>query len=125
MLSVFDVVDRMEELGPPGLPSAVIMELTYRCNLSCPHCYNADPGAQGYAKEISGAQFRAIQDQLPELGTFSVVYQGGEIFLHPEWRSILEHARGLGMYIGIKTNALPLTPGTSTFSRPGRRCSAP
>jgi MoaA/NifB/PqqE/SkfB family radical SAM enzyme len=85
-----------------GLPIKAQLDLTYRCNERCVHCYldHEDHG------EMSTAEIRGVLGQLADAGTFFLTISGGEIFMRPDLFEILEHARDLRFSIKLKTNAV-------------------
>lgn len=84
------------------LPFNVHLDLTYRCNERCVHCY-LDHDDHG---EMSTAEIRDVLNQLAHAGTLFLTISGGEIFLRSDLFEILECARDLHFDIGLKTNAL-------------------
>jgi MoaA/NifB/PqqE/SkfB family radical SAM enzyme len=97
------------------LPSALI-ELTYRCNQRCVHCFN--PGAAHApgekpcrdGDELSTAEVCRLLDELAEMGAFVLTFSGGEPSLRPDLIDILQHTRGLGFSFNVYTNGqLPET----------------
>ena len=96
----------MQEMGAKalrlGLPLGAQLDLTYRCNERCVHCY-LDHDDHG---EMSFAEIKDLLDQLAAAGVFFLTISGGEIFLRPDLWDILEHARRLMFSIKIKTNAI-------------------
>lgn len=57
------------------LPYWVYLELTYRCNLKCLHCYAVDDKTK---QELSKEESYAILDQLAEAKCFNLIFTGGE-----------------------------------------------
>ncbi len=96
----------MEEMGARalrlGIPLGAQLDLTYRCNERCVHCY-LDHDDHG---EMTFAEITDLLDQLAAAGVFFLTISGGEIFLRPDLFDILEHARGLMFSVKIKTNAI-------------------
>jgi radical SAM protein with 4Fe4S-binding SPASM domain len=96
----------MQEMGARalalGIPLGVQLDLTYRCNERCVHCY-LDHDDHG---EMTRAEITGLLDQLAEAGVFLLTISGGEIFLRPDLFDILEHARRLMFSVKIKTNAI-------------------
>ena len=96
----------MQEMGAKalrlGLPLGAQLDLTYRCNERCVHCY-LDHDDHG---EMTFAEITDLLDQLAGAGVFFLTISGGEIFLRPDLWDILEHARRLMFSIKIKTNAI-------------------
>jgi len=85
--------------GTRQLYSATI-ELTYRCNERCRHCFIVDERRP----ELTTEQFKSVLDDLAEMGTFNLVFTGGEIFIRKDAFEILEHAYSRGFLVDIFTN---------------------
>ena len=85
-----------------GVPIAVHMDVTYRCNERCVHCY-LDHDDHG---EMTTAEIKGALDQLAEAGVFFLTFSGGEVFMRRDFFEILEHARRLMFNVKIKTNAV-------------------
>jgi radical SAM protein with 4Fe4S-binding SPASM domain len=85
-----------------GIPLGVQVDLTYRCNERCVHCY-LDHDDHG---EMTLAEIIGLLDQLADAGVFFLTVSGGEIFLRPDLFDILAHARRLLFAVKIKTNAV-------------------
>jgi radical SAM protein with 4Fe4S-binding SPASM domain len=85
-----------------GIPLSVQLDLTYRCNEKCIHCYldHEDHG------ELTTAEVKALLDQLAEAGVFFLILSGGEIFLRRDLFELVEHARRLLFSVKLKTNAV-------------------
>jgi radical SAM protein with 4Fe4S-binding SPASM domain len=88
------------------LPFSVHLDLTYRCNERCVHCYLDH---QDYG-EMSTAEMKNVLDQLAAAGTLFLTLSGGEIFLRQDFFELLEYARNLHFDVSLKTNALLITP---------------
>jgi len=84
------------------LPWSVHVDLTYRCNERCIHCYldHEDHG------EMKTPEIKNVMEQLAESGTLFLTLSGGEIFLRADLFELLEFARSLHFDINLKTNAL-------------------
>ncbi len=95
----------MEELNNRalalGVPLSVHLDLTYRCNERCVHCYldHEDHG------EMNTAEIKELMDQLTEAGVFYLVFSGGEIFMRRDLYELIEYARALMFCLKLKTNA--------------------
>jgi len=82
------------------IPLQVTLELTYRCNLACQHCYVPLAGTD----ELSFSEVCAILDQLHEVGTVFTAFTGGEIFIRKDFLEILQYARSKNFIVAIQTN---------------------
>jgi MoaA/NifB/PqqE/SkfB family radical SAM enzyme len=85
-----------------GVPIAVHMDLTYRCNERCVHCY-LDHDDRG---EMTTAEIKGILDQLAEAGVFFLTLSGGEPLMRKDFFEIVSHARSLLFNVKVKTNGL-------------------
>src|SRR5438552_719555 len=69
------VRDRLERLyWKNSYIQKMHLELTYRCNFRCVHCYNATHG--GAESEMLTAQWRLALEQLANLGCHTVTFTG-------------------------------------------------
>ena len=85
-----------------GIPLSVQLDLTYRCNERCIHCY-LDHDDHG---EMTTQEITSLLDQLAEAGVFFLTMSGGEILLRKDFFDILEYARALLFCVKLKTNAI-------------------
>lgn len=80
----------------------VLIELTYKCNLSCKHCY-ADTCSK---KEMSTKQVKNIIDQLSEMNVMYLTFTGGEVFVRKDFIDIFDYAIEKGFVIEIFSNGV-------------------
>ena len=85
-----------------GLPISVHLDVTYRCNERCVHCY-LDHDDHG---EMTTAEIKGVLDQLAEAGVLFLTFSGGEVFMRRDFFELVEHARRLQFSVKIKTNAV-------------------
>jgi radical SAM protein with 4Fe4S-binding SPASM domain len=90
-----------------GFPRDVIFEVTHRCNLRCRHCYIA---TESRRKELSSREIESVFDQLADTGAFHVTLTGGEPLTRRDIIAQLEHARRIGLFVRLFTNATLMTP---------------
>jgi PqqA peptide cyclase len=83
-------------------PTSLLCELTYRCNLQCPYCYNPLNLAD-YRQELSGAEWRAVLDDAAAMGILQIGFSGGEPTLRPELPELAAHASRAGLYTNLIT----------------------
>lgn len=81
------------------LHSATI-ELTYRCNERCRHCYVVEDAK----RELTTDEVKDVLDQLAELNVCNVTFTGGEVFLRKDAFEILQHAYDRRFVVDIFTN---------------------
>jgi AdoMet-dependent heme synthase len=96
----------MQEMGERalrlGVPFSVQLDLTYRCNEQCVHCY-LDHDDHG---EMNTVEIKRLLKEMAEAGVFILTLSGGEIFMRKDFFEILEYARELTFCIKLKTNAV-------------------
>jgi len=85
-----------------GIPLGVQLDLTYRCNERCVHCY-LDHDDHG---EMNTAEIKELLDQMAAAGVFFLTISGGEILMRRDFFEIVEHARRLMFCVKLKTNAV-------------------
>jgi AdoMet-dependent heme synthase len=96
----------MQEMSAKALalriPLSVQLDLTYRCNERCVHCYldHQDHG------EMTTAEIKNLLKELADAGVFFLTLSGGEIMLRRDFFEILEYARALTFSVKLKTNAI-------------------
>ncbi|MEW6170018.1 MAG: radical SAM protein [Candidatus Omnitrophota bacterium] len=83
------------------------IELTYRCNLNCIHCYCK--GCEEKGKELSSEEFRNIFNQLSKEGCLSLVFSGGEPLIRNDFLEIYSYVKKKGFIITIFSNGLLFT----------------
>src|SRR5215472_8390091 len=85
-----------------GIPLNAHVDITYRCNERCQHCYldHEDTG------EMSTEEIRNVLGQLAAAGAFFLTISGGEPLLRRDCFEILAYARQLSFNVKLKTNAL-------------------
>jgi radical SAM protein with 4Fe4S-binding SPASM domain len=97
---MMEVAEKAERLG---IPISVQVDLTYRCNERCVHCY-LDHDDHG---EMTTAEIKHLLEELAEAGVFILTFSGGEIFLRKDFFELLTYARRtLQFCVKLKTNAL-------------------
>ncbi len=100
----------MEELNRKafelGTSLSVHLDITWRCNERCVHCY-LDHEGNG---ELTTAEIKDVLRQLANAGVFFVTISGGEPLLRPDCFEILEYARSLRFNVKLKTNAILIGP---------------
>ena len=98
------VLSRCSELN---IPVQMALELTYRCNLRCSHCYiDLERG-----DELTLQEWKDVLDQLKAEGAIYLLFTGGEIMVRPDFLEIAAYARRNGFIPGFLTNSTLVTPG--------------
>ncbi len=94
------VADVLQKATDRNIPLNVLVELTYRCNLRCGHCYVVDPGGQ----ELSTPELIYILDELAGAGALFLTLTGGEILVRRDWREVCRYARDANFAVRLFTN---------------------
>jgi radical SAM protein with 4Fe4S-binding SPASM domain len=87
------------------------LELTYRCNLACTHCWvNLPPGDRAArARELGADEIARITDEIAEAGGLFLLLTGGEIFLRPDFFDVYVHMKRRGLLLTLFTNGTMIT----------------
>lgn len=85
------------------------LELTYRCNARCRHCYIDIPREQSTAGELTDEEWMSVVDQLARMGCMNVLVTGGEPTLHSAFLSVCRRIIKRGMLCDIYTNGLEIS----------------
>jgi radical SAM protein with 4Fe4S-binding SPASM domain len=85
-----------------GVPLAVQLDLTYRCNERCVHCY-LDHDDKG---EMIFAEIDRVLTEMAAAGVFHLTLSGGEPLLRKDFFAIVRRARELSFNVKLKTNAI-------------------
>ncbi len=90
------------------------LELTYRCNLKCVHCFQGPRETCGAAlePEMTTEQVLSVVDEMAEAGCLFLVISGGEPLLRPDFGQVYRHAKNCGMFVTVLTNGTLVTEQT-------------
>jgi radical SAM protein with 4Fe4S-binding SPASM domain len=83
------------------------MELTFRCNLRCAHCYVLDQGDTD--AELSTQEIEGLIDQFVEEGLLWLHLTGGEPLLREDFEEIYLYAKRKGLILVLFTNGTRVT----------------
>ena len=92
------------------IPFIVHWELTYHCNLQCPHCYVVP---QNSREELTAGEIAEILDTLKGAGTLYVIFSGGEILTRADFFEIAWTARKKGFALRLLTNGTLIDEGVA------------
>jgi radical SAM protein with 4Fe4S-binding SPASM domain len=83
------------------------LELTYRCQFDCVHCYCK--GSEDKNKELTTTQWKKILDKIQRAGCFWLGFTGGDPLVRRDFLDIYSYAREKGFLVTILTNGYGLT----------------
>jgi radical SAM protein with 4Fe4S-binding SPASM domain len=87
-------------------PIEGLLELTYRCNLNCVHCY-----CKGYRKqdkELDTREWKTIIDVIKQEGCFELILSGGEPLIRQDFLELYSYAKSKGFIVSIFSNGQSL-----------------
>lgn len=100
----------MRRAGERHIPWQAAIEVTYRCNLACRHCYVDDELKGTERPELSVAEWQRILDALAASGTLHLLITGGEPLVRADLLDILEAATERGFFVALLTNGTLVSP---------------
>jgi radical SAM protein with 4Fe4S-binding SPASM domain len=105
-----------KRIGNQRMPLSGSLELNYRCNLRCQHCYVAHghtglPGKQ----ELTTAEIARILGEASDAGCLWLLLTGGEPLMRKDFKEIYLEAKRRGLLITLFTNGTMLTPEMADF----------
>ncbi len=106
------ILSRYREWSSSSLvPLNTTIELTYRCNERCSHCYLAtyDDNADG-RPPLKLVEWKKILDQIADAGGLMLTLIGGEAMMHPQFWDISEYAAEKNFALILITNGLLINP---------------
>ena len=95
-----------EDATKLSAPIQVLVELTRKCNLNCPHCYVR--GGKPRLNELQTHEWFTVLDEFKRMKIPFVSFTGGEPLLRDDIFKILNYADKLGFHFQISTNGLLL-----------------
>ncbi|SPP65486.1 radical SAM protein [Nitrospira lenta] len=86
------------------------LELTYRCNLHCRHCYTDPYNDSAYfPRELTLAEIQRLLGEMREVGIIWLNLTGGDIFMRPDFFEIYQAAVNHGFLLQLYTNGTLFT----------------
>lgn len=110
----------------PRLPLEGKLDLTYRCNNNCRHCWlRIPPDSAEEKEEFTFAQIRKITDEARKMGCRSWSISGGEPMLRQDFPEIFDYLTVNSNTYSINTNGTLITPKIAKLmARRGRKMVA-
>lgn len=100
--------DNWPSCGYLTAPETVHWAVTYKCNLSCRHCYVGKDSIKG---EMGFEEIKQFIDFLKKINVFQLAIGGGEPFLRSDLPEIIDYAYKKGIVTNITTNGTRLNRG--------------
>ncbi|MBC9246208.1 pyrroloquinoline quinone biosynthesis protein PqqE [Paracoccus sp. 11-3] len=92
----------------PGLPIAMLAEITHRCPLACPYCSNPVELTR-VGLELPATDWARAFRQAADLGVLQVHISGGEPGVRRDLADIVASAREAGLYVNLITSGIGIT----------------
>lgn len=93
---------------------SLVLELTYRCNERCVHCYC--PSLRD-SEELEVNALYALVEEFESLGGFSLQLTGGELLLSKNAKPLLRFLQGRGLLVSVISNLTLLDEETIELLR--------
>src|SRR5213592_4668524 len=97
--------------GMAHVPLEGSWELTYRCNLTCTHCWVNLPAGDRRARqrELSADEIDRIAGEIVDAGGLWLLLTGGEIFIRPDFLDVYRRLKRRGLLLTLYTNGTMIT----------------
>ncbi|MCX7886805.1 MAG: SynChlorMet cassette radical SAM/SPASM protein ScmE [Verrucomicrobiae bacterium] len=102
-------------------PREVQIAITTRCNLRCFYCYHFD-SADDVAEDLPTGEWLRFFSELNQCAVLSVTLSGGEPFLRPDLKTLLDGLVRNRLRFRILSNGTLITDEDAEFLRSTRRC---
>ena len=89
-------------VGENKILSKALLELTYKCNLKCIHCYAI--GSHSKCQDMKTEDWFSILDQLSSANVLNITFTGGEVFCRDDFLAILDYAIEKRFLVDIYSN---------------------
>jgi MoaA/NifB/PqqE/SkfB family radical SAM enzyme len=111
-------VDKVRMNDLPRLPLEGSIDLTYRCNDNCRHCWSRiSPNAKEKQEELTFEDIKKIVDEAKTMGCRRWSISGGEPMLRPDFSQIFEYITSSSISYSINTNGTLITPKIAQLMR--------
>ena len=106
-----DYVQEKKVTNIPRIPLEGSIDLTYRCNNNCRHCWISIPAeSPEKEKELTFNEITKIVDEARKMGCRRWNISGGEPMLRPDFADIFDYIMRKSATYSINTNGTLITP---------------
>ena len=111
LCSMQDYCERITVRDEPRLPLEGSIDLTYRCNNNCRHCWVSLPAnSPEGAHELTFDQITRIVDEARDMGCRRWAISGGEPMLRPDFSEIFDYITRKSVSYSLNTNGTLINP---------------
>ncbi len=97
-------------------PNVCQLELTFRCNLHCRHCYSDCYNKEEYIKrELTTSEVKLLIDKIYNSGVIWLCFTGGDPLTRQDFLELYSYAKDKGFLITIFTNAYSMTKRVADY----------
>lgn len=86
-------------------PTLADINITYQCNLNCPHCYME---SKAEVQRMSWEEFYKTVEEVKKSNVLQVALGGGEPTTHPQFRQMLQTLYKNNIVVNVSTNGYNL-----------------
>jgi radical SAM protein with 4Fe4S-binding SPASM domain len=97
-----------EKTSKTFLPRLISWNMTFGCNLRCPHCY-IDASERAGKGELSTEEGKTLIDQIVEVSKPILILSGGEPLLRDDVFELADYATEKGLTVALGTNGTLIT----------------
>lgn len=91
-------------------PLWMLLELTHKCPLECPYCYNQLDFAK-IDDKMQKEDWLRVMEEAREMGVVQIGFSGGEPLLNKDLPELIKKASGLGFYTNLITSGVGAEEG--------------
>ncbi|MBD3181154.1 radical SAM protein [Candidatus Poribacteria bacterium] len=108
---MIDYLKVVKQEDMPRIPTRVDIDITYRCNNNCRHCWlRIPPGDPKRREELTLEEIKNLVDDCRGLGARTWSISGGEPMLRPDFADIMEYMASKSISVGLNTNGTLISP---------------
>ncbi len=83
------------------------IDLTYRCNLKCIHCYCE--GSEDKGRELTTVEWKKVLDIIHQEGCIWLTFSGGDPLVRGDFLELYSYAKSKGFIVTLFTNSYSIT----------------
>lgn len=103
-------------------PRSIDIAVTHRCNLHCSYCYRLNSESEYFA-DVNTQEWLNFFEELKSLAVTDVCLSGGEFFLRPDAKDLMEKLRVSNIRFKILSNGTVITDEIAAFIANTHRCN--